>query len=139
LQKIFNGFKSVDREKILKRLSVQRPSRLPPLNVCLQVNIDQEPQKAGASPEEILQLATLTKGLNNISLRGLMAIPKMTGKVSDQCKSFRKLARLFETLKDTGHEVDTLSMGMSLDLETAIGEGSTMVRVGTDLFGKRDP
>ena len=109
-----------------------------PLNICLQVNIDQEPQKAGANTEEILQLADLCHGLDNIKLRGLMAIPRLTTDEEEQHKSFRKVKTLFDTLRGVGHNIDTLSMGMSSDLEIAIAEGSTMVRIGTDLFGKRE-
>jgi len=133
----FQWVQSVDRQKILVRLSEQRPESLQPLNVCLQVNIDLEPQKAGAKPEEVLQLAALVHGLNNIKLRGLMAIPRHTTVLEEQQQSFRKVKSLFETLKKEGHDVDTLSMGMSSDLEVAISEGSTMVRIGTDIFGKR--
>jgi pyridoxal phosphate enzyme (YggS family) len=133
----FQWVQSVDRQKILTRLSKQRPDSLEPLNVCLQVNIDQEPQKAGAGPEEILQLAALCHGLNNIRLRGLMAIPRMTTDLKTQHDSFRRVKALFETLRSEGHDIDTLSMGMSSDLEIAITEGSTMVRIGTDLFGER--
>ena len=134
----FQWVQSVDRQKILKRLSSQRPDSLKPLNICLQVNIDQEPQKTGAKSEEILQLAALTHGLDNIRLRGLMAIPRVTDNLNEQHESFRKVKALFETLRDEGHDIDTLSMGMSCDLEIAISEGSTMVRIGTDLFGSRD-
>ena len=133
----FHWVQSVDRPKILNRLSMQRPVSLGPINVCLQVNIDREPQKSGADPEQILQLATLANGLDNIKLRGLMAIPKVTTDSEEQHDSFRRVRVLFEMLKSEGHEVDTLSMGMSSDLEIAIAEGSTMVRIGTDLFGKR--
>ena len=134
----FQWVQSVDRQKILRRLSGQRPDSLGPLNVCLQVNIDMEPQKAGATAEEILQLAVLAHGLDNIRLRGLMAIPRMTTDLKMQHDSFRKVRKLFDTLIAEGHDIDTLSMGMSSDLEVAISEGSTMVRIGTDLFGKRE-
>jgi pyridoxal phosphate enzyme (YggS family) len=127
----------VDRQKSLTRLSAQRPDSLGPLNICLQVNIDREPQKAGASPEEILQLAELTEGLANLKLRGLMAIPRMTDDPAVQHESFRRVKTLFEELRSAGHQLDTLSMGMSADLEIAIAEGSTMVRIGTDLLGTR--
>ena len=133
----FEWVQSVDRQKILERLSAQRPESLPPLNVCLQVNIDREPQKAGASPEDILKLASFAKGFSNIRLRGLMAIPRMTASASEQHQSFKNVKALFETLKNAGHDMDTLSMGMSSDLEIAISEGSTMVRIGTDLLGPR--
>jgi pyridoxal phosphate enzyme (YggS family) len=134
----FQWVQSVDRQKTLKRLSDQRPANLEPLNVCLQVNIDLEPQKAGAMPDEILQLAEFARGLGNIKLRGLMSIPRVTTDLSAQHESFRKVKALFESLRLAGHDIDTLSMGMSSDLEIAIAEGSTMVRVGTDLFGKRE-
>ena len=134
----FQWVQSVDRPKILNRLSSQRPDSLQPLNICLQVNIDREPQKAGAKPEEILQLASLTRGLDNIRLRGLMAIPRVTDNLDEQHESFRKVRALFETLQKEGYDIDTLSMGMSSDLEVAIAEGSSMVRIGTDLFGRRE-
>jgi len=134
----FQWVQSVDREKILKRLAAQRPADSKPLNICLQVNIDLEPQKAGAAPDEILQLAGCAKHLDNIRLRGLMAIPRLTTDTEEQQQSFGKVRKLFEMLKNEGHDIDTLSMGMSADLETAIAEGSTMVRIGTDLFGARE-
>jgi len=134
----FQWVQSVDREKILRRLARQRPASSGPLNICLQVNIDVEPQKAGATVEEVLRLAMLAEGLDNIKLRGLMAIPRLTDDPRQQHDSFRKVYRLFEELKKSGHDVDTLSMGMSADLEIAIAEGSTMVRIGTDLMGSRE-
>lgn len=134
----FHWVQSVDRERILKRLSAQRPESLGALNICLQVNIDHETQKAGASPEEILQLAELAEGLSNIKLRGLMAIPRLSSDPGEQHHSFRQVRVLFEELKNRGHDLDTLSMGMSADLDVAISEGSTMVRIGTDLLGKRE-
>ena len=133
----FQWVQSVDRERILRRLASQRRADSPPLNVCLQVNIDHEVQKGGATPEEILQLASLCGGLDNIKLRGLMAIPKMTTDPVEQHDSFRRVRLLYEELLARGFLVDTLSMGMSADLEIAIQEGSTMVRIGTDLLGKR--
>jgi len=134
----FQWVQSVDRQKILQRLSSQRPPGMAPINVCLQVNIDLEPQKSGATPEEILQLAAFAADLDNIRLRGLMAIPRFTTDAKQQHQSFHKVKKLFEKLNKEGHELDTLSMGMSSDLESAILEGSTMVRIGTDLFGKRE-
>jgi len=133
----FQWVQSIDRERILRRLASQRPTDAGPLNICLQVNIDHEPQKGGASPEEILQLATLSNGLDNMKLRGLMALPKLSTDPQEQRDSFHRVRLLFEELKAKGHAVDTLSMGMSSDLEHAIFEGSTMVRVGTDLLGER--
>ena len=133
----FHWVQSIDRVKILKRLSAHRPDSFGPLKICLQVNIDNEEQKAGANPEEILQLATLANDLVNIELRGLMAIPKMTSDPVEQHHSFREVRNLFDAMKTRGHNLDTLSMGMSADLDIAIYEGSSMVRIGTDLFGKR--
>ena len=92
---------------------------------------------AGASADEILQLAALADRLDNIKLRGLMAIPKLTEDPQQQHASFRKVRHLFEELKNSGHDIDTLSMGMSADLDIAVAEGSTMVRIGTDLMGHR--
>jgi len=134
----FHWVQSVDRPKILERLAAQRPVRSEPLNVCLQVNVDLEPQKGGAAPGEVLQLAAIAQDLDNIRLRGLMAIPRLTSDVEEQRQSFRKVKSLFEMLRSEGHDLDTLSMGMSADLETAIAEGSTMVRIGTDIFGVRE-
>jgi len=138
IARYFQWVQSVDREKVLRRLAQQRPTTAAPLNVCLQVNIDMEPQKAGATPEQILRLATLAESLDNMTLRGLMAIPKLTDDPRQQHESFSRVRHLFEELKKAGHDVDTLSMGMSADLEIAIAEGSTMVRVGTDLMGRRE-
>jgi pyridoxal phosphate enzyme (YggS family) len=134
----FQWVQSVDKQKTLNRLSKQRPEDLGPLNICLQVNIDREPQKGGASPEEILHLATIAGLLDNIKLRGLMAIPRNTSDPAEQRDSFGRVRNLFDKLRKAGHDMDTLSMGMSSDLETAIAQGSTMVRIGTDLFGKRE-
>lgn len=134
----FQWVQSVDRQKILERLAAQRPARSKPLNICLQVNIDLEPQKSGATPDEVMHLAALARDLDNIRLRGLMAIPRLTSDAEEQHQSFRKVRSLFEMLINEGHDIDTLSMGMSADLETAIAEGSTMVRIGTDLFGVRE-
>ena len=134
----FQWVQSVDRQKILRRLAAQRPIQSKPLNICLQVNIDLEPQKGGVAPGEVLRLAELARDLDNIRLRGLMAIPRLTSNVEGQRQSFRKVRSLFEMLKNEGYDIDTLSMGMSADLEPAIAEGSTMVRIGTDLFGARE-
>ena len=134
----FQWVQSVDRQKILQRLAAQRPVQSKPLNICLQVNIDLEPQKGGVAPGEVLRLAELARDLDNIRLRGLMAIPRLTSNVEEQRQSFRKVRSLFEMLKNEGYDIDTLSMGMSADLEPAIAEGSTMVRIGTDLFGARE-
>lgn len=139
-QEIANSFswvQSVDREKIASRLSRQRPGGMPRLNVCIQVNIDREEQKSGADPDEVLQLARLASALPGLSLRGLMAIPRASSTPDQTMQSFRNVKRLFDQLRDEGLPVDTLSMGMSADLELAVAAGSTMVRIGTDLFGPR--
>jgi hypothetical protein len=133
----FNWVQSIDREKIASRLSRQRPSGMPRLNVCIQVNIDREEQKSGANPDEVLQLARLASALPGLTLRGLMAIPRASSTPDQTLQSFRNVKRLFDQLRDEGLPVDTLSMGMSADLELAVAAGSTMVRIGTDLFGPR--
>lgn len=132
----FCWVQSVDREKLLRRLSDQRPESLPPLNICLQVNIDLEAQKAGCKPEEVADLAQLANTLPRLQLRGLMAIPGIQA-ANPTGNSFDRMNRLFGQLRANGMELDTLSMGMSADLESAIKAGSTMVRIGTDLLGKR--
>ncbi len=132
----FCWVQSVDREKLLRRLSDQRPESLPSLNILLQVNIDLEPQKAGCRPEEVTRLATLANSLPRLKLRGLMSIPSVQS--SDPAgSSFDRMWQLFEKLRADVPGLDTLSMGMSADLELAIQAGSTMVRIGTDLLGER--
>lgn len=128
----------VEREKIARRLSEQRPPQLPPLNICLQVNLDGEASKAGVAPEDVLPLALAVKDLPNLKLRGLMCIPAPRADAAEQRAAFRRMAELLEQLRVAGIEgLDTLSMGMSDDLEAAIAEGSTLVRVGTAIFGER--
>lgn len=131
---------SVDRLKIARRLSEQRPESLPALNICLQVNINNEDSKSGCTLDELPELVSAISDLPNISLRGLMAIPDPDQPESELRLSFRKLAGTLKNLKqdhpDAG-PLDTLSMGMSDDLELAIAEGATWVRVGTALFGAR--
>lgn len=133
----FHWVQSVDREKILRRLSSQRPADAAPLNVCLQVNIDAEPQKGGLAPDELKDLARLAQALPGIRLRGLMCIPKVTENEDATRDSFRRTRALYDDLREQGVGLDTLSMGMSGDLELAVLEGSTMVRIGTDIFGPR--
>ena len=128
---------SLDRLKIAERLAEQRPETLPPLQVCLQVNVGGEASKSGVAPEETYALAERLALLPRLKLRGLMAIPAPSEDVAEQRRAFRRLRELFEQLRDEGLTLDTLSMGMSHDLEAAIAEGSTLVRVGTAIFGER--
>ena len=126
---------SVDRLKIAQRLSEQRPSHLPPLNICLQVNVSAEDSKSGCAPAELAALAQAVSQLPNLRLRGLMAIPEPTDDVAAQRAAFARLRELRDGLP---LPLDTLSMGMSHDLDAAIAEGATWVRIGTALFGARD-
>lgn len=129
----------VDREKIARRLSEQRPAQLPPLNVCIQVNLDGEATKSGVAPDDVLALARTIQGLPRLKLRGLMCIPEPREDYAAQRAAFACMGALLRTLQEAGIEgLDTLSMGMSDDLEAAVAEGSTLVRVGTALFGARD-
>ena len=129
---------SVDREKIAQRLSEQRPADMPPLNICLQINISGESTKSGASPEDAVSLAKRIHALPGLRLRGLMAVPEPTNDEQQQRAAFRQLKQLNDEIVAQGIVLDTLSMGMSSDLHAAIAEGSTMVRIGTAIFGKRD-
>ena len=133
----FSWGQSVDREKIARRLSKQRPAHMPPLNVCVQVNIDEEAQKAGVLPQEARAMAGLCDELPGLRLRGLMCIPQPGSADHDPAESYRRMRALFDSMVDDGLEMDTLSMGMSADLEAAVRHGSTMVRIGTDLLGPR--
>ena len=128
---------SIDREKIAQRLNAQRPIDLPPMQVCLQVNIDDETTKAGVSLSELPALAKAISAMPRLQLRGLMAVPAANNNVDQQHQAFAKLRNALLELQAHGYKVDTLSMGMSGDLEAAIAEGATMVRVGTDIFGAR--
>jgi pyridoxal phosphate enzyme (YggS family) len=134
----FDWVHSVERFKIAQRLSDQRPKGMAPLNVCLQINISDEDSKSGVSAGQTLQLAREVSALPNLRLRGLMAIPRPTDDRQQQRNDFAQLRILKEQLVAQGIELDTLSMGMSADLESAIMEGSTMVRVGTAIFGSRN-
>ncbi|MGP0175074.1 YggS family pyridoxal phosphate-dependent enzyme [Pseudomonas sp. NCHU5208] len=131
----FDWVHSVDRLKIAQRLSDQRPAHLPALNICLQVNVSGEQSKSGCSPAELAELAQAVTALPNLRLRGLMAIPEPTDDVAAQHAAFARLRQLRD---DLALNLDTLSMGMSHDLEAAIAEGATWVRIGTALFGARD-
>ena len=133
----FDWVHSVDREKIAHRLSEQRPAHLPPLNICLQVNISGEDSKSGVSPQDVAAVVKAIAALPNLKLRGLMAIPEPVDDVERQREPFRKLRQLFDQLNKEGLALDTLSMGMSADMDAAIAEGATIVRVGTAIFGQR--
>ena len=133
----FDWVHSIERMKIAERLSEQRPAGVPPLNVCLQVNVSGEASKSGCAPEEAVALAKAIAALPNLRLRGLMCIPEPVEDVEAQRQPFRQLRELYEQLRGDGLPLDTLSMGMSHDIEAAIAEGATMVRVGTAIFGER--
>jgi pyridoxal phosphate enzyme (YggS family) len=133
----FDWVHTVDRLKTAERLSQQRPANLAPLQVCLQVNIDAGANKSGATPSEVLQLAQAVAGLDQLKLRGLMCIPEPAIDFEAQCALFKRAEGLFHDLNARGMGMDTLSMGMTADLEAAIHCGSTMVRVGTAIFGGR--
>ncbi|MDN3637738.1 YggS family pyridoxal phosphate-dependent enzyme [Simiduia curdlanivorans] len=135
----FDWVHSVDRLKVAQRLSAQRPEALSPLNICLQVNIDDEASKSGVAPAELKALAQAVLALPRLKLRGLMVIPKPSDDPAQQRAAFTKARQLQDQLNQTLNiELDTLSMGMSGDLEAAIAEGATIVRVGTDIFGARN-
>ena len=133
----FDWVHSVDRLKIAQRLSEQRPPHLPPLQVCIQVNVDGGETKSGVSPQELPALAQAVAALPRLQLRGLMTIPE-PAETDAQMRAVHAQAKdLFESLRQQGLPLDTLSMGMSADMAAAIAEGSTMVRVGTAIFGRR--
>jgi pyridoxal phosphate enzyme (YggS family) len=133
----FDWVHTIDRLKVAERLSAQRPDHLPPLQVCIQVNVDGEATKSGCLPDEAQALAESVGRLPRIRLRGLMAIPAPVDDPAAQRRPFARLAALAADLRNAGLPVDTLSMGMSHDLESALLEGATLVRVGTAIFGER--
>ena len=136
----FGWVHTVDRLKIAKRLNDQRPENLGPLNICLQINIDNEPTKSGLSPDQACDLALSIRQLPNLRLRGLMAIPQARHNIKSQRQPFRALFLLKQEINqqlDNFQKLDTLSMGMSGDIEAAIHEQATILRVGTDIFGPR--
>ncbi|WP_291994882.1 YggS family pyridoxal phosphate-dependent enzyme [Candidatus Accumulibacter sp. ACC003] len=138
LAEAFNWVHSVDRLRIGERLSEQRPASLPPLSICLQVNVSGEASKSGVAIAEARTLAHAVAGLPKLRLRGLMTIPARSDDFLTQRRPFRRLRELFEQLQADGLALDTLSMGMSHDLEAAIAEGATLLRVGTAIFGERN-
>jgi len=133
----FAWVQSVDRIKIAKRLNSQRPETMPPLNVLIQVNISEEEAKSGCHPNEITELAQYIDQCAHLQLRGLMAIPAKSDDANTQIQYFEQLQTCFDKLQTQYPHIDTLSMGMSNDVEAAIAAGSTMVRIGTDIFGTR--
>lgn len=134
----FDWVQSVDREKIARRLSEQRPSNLLPLNVLIEVNIDQQATKSGVKVEEVRALADLIMELPGLRLRGLMAIPEPADDDEGKRHPLRAMKALYDALKNEGYPLDVLSMGMSSDMSQAIEEGATMVRVGSAIFGERN-
>ncbi len=137
LAELFDWVHCVDRLKIAQRLSNQRPESMPPLNICIQVNIDLEASKAGVAPNDITALAESIRHLPQIRLRGLMAIPAQRNDFESQREPFAKLKQALQDLQQHGLDCDTLSMGMSHDMQAAIAEGATLVRIGTAIFGER--
>jgi pyridoxal phosphate enzyme (YggS family) len=133
----FQWAHTVDRLKIAQRLSQQRPAELPPLNICIQVNVGDRENKAGVEPQQVTELARQIGELPRLCLRGLMCIPPESDDTETQRKYFRILGQLAGELREQGITIDTLSMGMSGDLEAAVAEGATLVRVGTAVFGPR--
>lgn len=133
----FDWVHGVDRAKIADRLSGQRPGHLPPINVCIQLNLEGESTKSGVAPDELPELAQQVAQLPNLKLRGLMAIPPPDNPFETQRKLFARMKSLFVALNHTGLNLDVLSMGMTDDMEAAIAEGATHIRIGTALFGPR--
>ncbi len=137
ISELFQWIHSVDRKKIAQRLNDSRPEDLPPLNICIQVNISNEDTKSGVVLCELDELARICSGLPRLKLRGLMAIPLLSNSFEQQRKPFRQLKEKFIQLQSAYPSMDTLSMGTTHDMEAAIAEGSTMVRIGTAIFGER--
>jgi pyridoxal phosphate enzyme (YggS family) len=134
----FDWVHSIDRLKIAERLSAQRPAYLTPLQVCVQVNVSGEASKSGCRPDETLALCRAVAALPGLNLRGLMAIPEPSDDPAAQRAPFRQLREIFNQIRAAGLPLDTLSMGMSHDLEAAVAEGATIVRIGTAIFGERN-
>ena len=134
----FDWAHSIDRYKVAKRLNEQRETQKAPLNVCIQVNVSAETTKSGVTLDQVPVLAESIANMPNLRLRGLMAIPSPEDNFNAQRAPFKRLKEALDSLTDAGHNVDTLSMGMTNDMEAAIAEGSTMVRIGTAIFGSRE-
>ena len=133
----FDWVHCIEREKIAKRLSAQRPAGREPLEVCIEVNVSGEETKSGVPPANVESLARMVRDLPGLRLRGLMAIPRPSPDIETQRIPFRQLREILDELNAKGLELDTLSMGMTGDLEAAIAEGATIVRIGTAIFGPR--
>ncbi len=133
----FSWVHSIDRLKIAQRLNDARPAELPPLQICIQVNISQETTKGGVTPDELTQLATDIQALPRLTLRGLMAIPAPTTDLTQQRAQFKQVRQCYDAMRAQGFALDTLSMGMSDDFPVAIEQGATIVRIGSALFGSR--
>jgi len=133
----FDWVHSIDRVKIIERLNAQRPNTAPPLNVCLQLNLDDENNKSGINEPQVMPMANSIQQCSRLRLRGLMAIPAPRMNYEAQYTIFKQIATLYSQLKTQYPDVDTLSMGMSGDMEAAIAAGSTMIRIGTGIFGPR--
>ena len=134
----FDWVHTIDTQKTAQRLNDQRPVGLGPLNICLQVNVDNEASKSGVLPEDLPDLASTIANMPNLSLRGLMCLPKAREDFEAQREPFARLRKMAELLRSDGIALDTLSMGMSGDYKAAIFEGATMVRIGTAIFGERN-
>jgi pyridoxal phosphate enzyme (YggS family) len=133
----FHWVHSIDRAKIARRLNEQRPENLPPLEVCIQVNLSGEISKSGVEPDQVEELAETVSELPRLALRGLMTLPRACDNLEEQRQPFAKLRRMQEALNAGGFALDTLSMGMTNDMEAAIAEGATIIRIGTAIFGAR--
>jgi pyridoxal phosphate enzyme (YggS family) len=134
----FQWVLSIDRLKIARRLNEQRPQQLPPLNICVQVNVSRESSKSGIVQQALHEFVEQLVNLPRLKLRGLMAIPLKTTEEITQRAMFNELRRMFDDLNQHGYQLDTLSMGMTADLEAAVKEGSNLLRIGTGIFGARN-
>ena len=134
----FQWVHTIDRLKIARRLSQQRPEDIPNLNVCIEVNIDAETNKSGVPADEVANLAAAVAALPRLRLRGLMCLPAIRHELPDQRQPFARLRALMESLNQSGMQMDTLSMGMTADYAAAIQEGATIIRIGTAIFGARE-